>query len=83
MVSSRLSPLCGYAQPQKTEETPMAKRINLAIELLEADQAIYYVPEIPTPTKRHTSAFPRLRCRMRIPAELMCSAVSLCQAAAA
>jgi len=57
MVSSRLSPLCGYAQPQKTEETPMAKRINLAIELLEADQAIYYVPEIPTPTNDTRAPF--------------------------
>src|SRR5260370_22644585 len=41
-LSSPLVPLYGYAGSKKTEETPMAKRINRAIELLEADQAIYY-----------------------------------------
>jgi len=42
MVSSLTSPLYGYAGVKKTEEAQMAKRINRAIELLEADQALYY-----------------------------------------
>ena len=42
MVSSLTSSLYGYAGPKKTEEAQMAKRINRAIELLEADQALYY-----------------------------------------
>src|ERR1044072_931344 len=42
MVSCLTASLDGYAGPKKTEEAPMAKRINRAIELLQADQALYY-----------------------------------------
>ena len=47
MVSSLTAPLYGYAGAKKTEEAQMAKRINRAIELLEADQALYYDGPIP------------------------------------